>query len=345
MPTGRTLEHKALPLDTQHANGYLNLDTHNYYGTQETKATHEWFTKQGLRTFIIERESFAGLGKYGSRWLGDNMSEEDQMANSVAGVMLNNIFGITLAGSDICGFAWNTNHRLCTKWHIVGAFQPFSRNHYPYFAIAQEPWQFANFSIDGHNCLDVMRDAIKMKYALNRYYYSHLFAISTQDGYTTLYKPLFFEFPNAMAAHHDVIFNVMLGDALKLSINPKDLDMPAKDYYFPRGWWCSLAGSEKVGTCFNSVGQYMTYPAKEYDYQLHLREGYIIPMQDTFNESIKFQTTSDLQKYPIDLHVLGKQVDSSTWTASGIYFTDDGVTLEYQKRYNKYSITAMSTST
>jgi alpha-glucosidase (family GH31 glycosyl hydrolase) len=64
-----------MPLDAQHKNGELSLDTHNYYGTQEVKATHEWFAKQNKRTFIIDRSSFAGMGKYGSRWLGDNFSE------------------------------------------------------------------------------------------------------------------------------------------------------------------------------------------------------------------------------------------------------------------------------
>jgi alpha-glucosidase (family GH31 glycosyl hydrolase) len=51
------------------------------------------------------------------------------MRLSVSGVMLMNIFGIPLSGSDICGFMGNTNENLCLKWHYVGAFYPFSRNH------------------------------------------------------------------------------------------------------------------------------------------------------------------------------------------------------------------------
>lgn len=118
-----------MSLDTEHANGYLQLDAHNYYGTQMVKSTHEWFNSRKQRTFIIERSSFAGMGKFGSRWLGDNFSEERFMGYSVSGTMLMNIFGITLAGSDICGFIGDTTPELCARWHVLGSFYPFSRNH------------------------------------------------------------------------------------------------------------------------------------------------------------------------------------------------------------------------
>jgi len=93
------------------------------------KASHEWFAKNNKRTFIIERSSFAGMGKFSSRWLGDNFSNEVSMGYSVSGTMMMNIFGIPFTGSDICGFIGNTTAELCARWHTVGAFYPFSRNH------------------------------------------------------------------------------------------------------------------------------------------------------------------------------------------------------------------------
>ena len=69
------------------------------------------------------------MGKFGSRWLGDNASNEKQMGYSVSGIMLMNMFGIPLAGVDICGFGGDTNAELCARWHTVGSFYPFSRNH------------------------------------------------------------------------------------------------------------------------------------------------------------------------------------------------------------------------
>jgi len=63
-----------------------------------------------------------------------------------------------------------------------------------------------------------MRDAIRIKYSLIRYYYTSLFDISTK-GSGTFYKPMFFEFPEDLKATSDIEGNVMLGSALKLSIN------------------------------------------------------------------------------------------------------------------------------
>lgn len=64
-----------MPLDSMHASGYQELDVHSLYGTMETITTYNWFIKErNTRAFIIERSSYAGIGKYGMRWLGDNFS-------------------------------------------------------------------------------------------------------------------------------------------------------------------------------------------------------------------------------------------------------------------------------
>lgn len=138
----------------------------------------------------------------------------------------------------------------------------------------------------------MMRDAIRLKYSLIRYYYTSLFDLSTK-GTGTFYKPLFFEFPEDFKATQGINNNVMLGSALKLSLNSTALNETADStYYFPAGTWCRLAGNTFGENCFVSKGQNRVFPSNISDYQLHLREGFIVPMQNT--SDFEFSTSADL---------------------------------------------------
>lgn len=217
IPTGRNLEEKSLSLDAVHTGGVTELDTHSLFGTQEVKATHDFFTNTiKQRAMIIERSAFAGMGKYGSRWLGDNFSTAEYMGYSITGIMAHNIAGIPLAGSDICGFIGNTNAELCARWYVVGAFYPFSRNHNSWDTIAQEPWNFDTVYEKSVTYLDIIRNAMKTKLHLIRYYYTQLSMVQTSGG--AFYKPLFFEFPDEAGAYNDQELNIMLGSGVKLGV-------------------------------------------------------------------------------------------------------------------------------
>jgi len=220
-PTGRDLEEKSMPLDAWHPSiNRSQLDTHSLFGTTQVKATHGWFQQEKKRTMIIERSSFAGMGKFASKWLGDNFSQERYMAYSVTGVMAMNIAGIPMVGADICGFSLNTTAELCTKWHYVGAFYPFSRNHNSIDAKSQEPYvEMFNVTLKGEKFLTytlLMRRAIQFKYMLIPYYYTELGHMHEDGG--ALYKPVYFSFPNELGSYIEPHNNVMLGDGLKLSI-------------------------------------------------------------------------------------------------------------------------------
>lgn len=146
------------------------------------------------------------------------------MGYSVTGVMLQNVLGIPLAGADICGFLGDTNKDLCARWHTVGAFYPFSRNHNDIHSTPQEPWTWNDQFYEGTvDYTAIMRNAIYTKYSLIPYYYTRMFSISMGNE-ATLYKPLFFEFPNDANAYWDQEQNVMLGSSLKLSIQSNQLN-------------------------------------------------------------------------------------------------------------------------
>jgi len=108
----------------------------------QTQTTSKWFVDRKKRPMIIERSSYAGLGKFGSQWLGDNYSKVEYMGYSVTGTMAHNIAGIPLVGADICGFIGNVNAELCARWYTMGAFYPFSRNHNAIGNDPQLPWNF-----------------------------------------------------------------------------------------------------------------------------------------------------------------------------------------------------------
>ena len=70
----------------------------------------------------------------------------------------------------------------------------------------------------------------------------------------------------------------MLGSALKVSVNAKNLTQESTDFYFPAGTWCSLFGPT-LGQCIpNTFGQTVTMSSKLNEYYVHMREGTVVPM-------------------------------------------------------------------
>jgi alpha-glucosidase len=95
MPTGRDLETNAISVDALHHGDVKELDAHSLFGTMQVKSTHDFFVeRQKKRPMIISRSGYAGIGKWGSRWLGDNKSTIDYLKYSLTGVINQNIMGV-----------------------------------------------------------------------------------------------------------------------------------------------------------------------------------------------------------------------------------------------------------
>jgi alpha-glucosidase len=143
-------------------------------------------------------------------------------------------------GSDVCGFGGDTNPQLCTRWHQLGSMYPFSRNHNAYGQTDQEPYRFNTSISEGstRTYTDVIKSALVNKYSLIQYYYSNFHEVGEFGG--SFFKPMFFEFPDDAQCYDDTAVrnNIMLGRALKASINTQDLSKTTTDYYFPTARWC-----------------------------------------------------------------------------------------------------------
>ena len=241
--------------------------------------------------------------------------------------------GIPLAGSDICGFIGSyESAEQCARWHTLGAFYPFSRNHNSWDTKAQEPYidDFNNNIYIGTTTYTaIMRQAIKTKYSMIRYYYTQLMKLHLEGG--AFYKPVFYEFPNDQKAYDNQEENIMLGEAVKLGIATQT-NQNKTDVYYPAGRWCSVFINTFNSGCKNG-GATINSDSLAYQYNLDLREGYMIPLQDVRNTT--FATSVELQDMPVDFVVLGKD-NSTHYVANGEYINDDGTSLDLD--YNQYSL-------
>lgn len=191
---------------------------------------------------------------------------------------------------------------------------------------------------------DLMRKSINEKYSLIRYYYTHLFLLS-QDNSTNgaFYKPVFFEFPNLAGAYRaEPSENVMLGPSLKLSIKTtanKNWDSEKNTYFFPAGKWCDVLHPETE--CVFSLGdETEVLPAGLKEYQLHLRDGHIIPFQNA--SALNISKSEDLQRYPVDFHINPRNMTRTNrtrlYSASGLFVNDNGTSTNQEGTYNKYQV-------
>ncbi|CAJ0930918.1 unnamed protein product, partial [Mesorhabditis belari] len=299
------LASKTLCLNGLSIRGTNNLyNTKSLYGWSESRATakaHQSAIKK--RGAVISRSTFVSSGRYTGHWLGDNVARWEDLRTSVIGVIEFNFFGIPYVGSDICGFTGVTWEELCLRWHQMGAFHSFSRDHNMHYMPAQDPAVWPSVT-------KAAKIALTFRYRYLPYLYSLHYRASTIGS--TVVRPLFFEF-SSDSETFSIDRQFLWGKALMIA-PALDPGIDSVHAYFPDDLWYSLQ-DETYGKIIPPG--YNDVPAKNDTLTpVFARGGYILPRQTPST------TTKESRNNPFELLVTVGQNSIS----EGELYYDDGVT-------------------
>lgn len=221
------------------------------------------------------------------------------------------------------GFNGNTTAELCARWHQLGAFYSFSRNHNTDDGIDQDPVAL------GGTVVSAAREALLLKYAHLAYLYTLFYKVHRFGG--TVLRPLFFEFPSDLKAQaNDEQF--MWGPALMVApaLNPSQ---SWTDVYFPKGTWYHSVNFTRIDSNEKYIKQSAGFAAPN----VYYRAGSIVPVQAP-------KTTTDQTRAGNFTLIL--VLDSSNGTASGSLYWDAGDGLDTEKlgHLNQYQFSVGNVS-
>lgn len=299
----------------------LHTEAHNLYGHEEAEATFNGFVKNkpNARPFVLTRDMYAGTQRYAAVWTGDNVSSWEHLAMTIPMNSNIGLSGQPFVGNDIGGFA-KPNPELLTpelfaRWIEVGAFVPFSRDHYDSTAksgiAGQEPWQF------GKQVEDISRKYISKRYELLPYLYNQ-FKKSTENG-QPVQQPLVYQFqddPNT----YNIEDQFMFGDSLLIAPVVKQ-GQNSRQVYLPAGvkWVDYWTGKEFDGN------QTITVNADLGSLPIFVKQNSIIPSREV-------QQSTDEKK--LENLILDTYLENK---ATYHFYEDDAATLDYKK--GEYNVT------
>ena len=215
------------------------------------------------------------------------------------------MYQMPMVGSDICGFNYDTNPTLCARWAVLGAWNPFMRNHAEISTIYQEFYRWDVVA-------DAARKALATRYRLLDYMYTNLYRQSTQG--LPMLTPLVWEYPhddNTMSIDMQFFF----GDAFLVSpvTTPNSTSV---DFYMPKDTFYDFDTLQKV----QGNGATVTRTGVGYsEIPVHIRGGNVVPLRVS-----GAYTTTALRKEDFELII----APDANGKATGQLYLDDGESIE-----------------
>ncbi|KHN93800.1 alpha-glucosidase [Metarhizium album ARSEF 1941] len=311
------LPQKTIDTRLMHLNGLRLYDTHNLYGTMMAAASRRAMIarRPDRRPLVVTRSTFAGSGAHSAHWLGDNDSSWEHYRLSIRQMLqFNSMFQVSMVGSDVCGFNGDTNEELCARWAMLGAFQPFYRNHNSEGQVDQEFYRWPVVTAAAKKAIDI-------RYRLLDYFYTAMMQQSL-DG-TPSINPMFYFYSND-ANTWGLDLQYFYGPALlvapvttkgETSVNiyfPNDIfyDFYTYEQYYGTGQWTIKRNQSTT------------------DIPLYIRGGQIIPMRAS-----SAMTTAKLREQDFEILV----AVNFQGRATGTLYLDDGESLLGERSTIKFS--------
>lgn len=298
------LSNFTLDTDIIHHDGHVELDVHNIYGAMMSVNCRNAMEarRPGKRPMIITRSTFAGSGHAVGKWLGDNLSTWKLYRNSIQGMLgFAALYQIPMVGSDVCGFGGNTTETLCARWAMLGAFNPFFRNHNGDSSIPQEFYLWPTVTT-------AVKHAIDVRYKLLDYIYTAMYQ-QTITG-TPLINPMFFLYPED-ANTFGIELQFFYGSSLLVSPVTEE-NATSVEIYMPSDLFYDFNTYTKIE---GKGGKVTLTDVGLTEIPIYIKSGSIIPMRNS-----SAYTTNEVRKEPFVFLV----APSTTGTASGSLYLDDG---------------------
>ncbi|OAF68165.1 hypothetical protein A3Q56_04033 [Intoshia linei] len=181
----------------------------------------------GTKTICIKNTESYVIQKMADEKKNENIQEliSETPPSYIANAIRSQMFGVSMTGSDICGFLGNATPELCLRWTQVGIFYTFMRNHNSINSRDQDP---ATFDDD---YVELFKKSINLRTRLIPYIYSSLIKMNKKS--VPVIRSLFHDYSNDNQVY-DINFQFMFGSHLLVSpyIYPQSQEYKI---YIPKG--------------------------------------------------------------------------------------------------------------